>query len=426
MTETEFDSLLKRAASMGFRPNAAQALDIENAKTDARRAFEAEQGRALASLSTFERFARYFNAAYVPLLNGIIRGGDLIVTVAITLIVALFAPISWVMVFLVEVGRVALGLSLFISDSTHASEAAVALIIFNAVVEVSIHFEDRRHNRTPPRELQFSFRLLAKRIAYWIGGRGWQEQEKIDAERRLRTWITFALLLITTLGAIQPIVDAAPGNWRTGAQAVILDVSLADAVSVLGNLILGATLVIGSQMLIRFMVLRSLDTLDGIASLSKAAANSTAAAIAAAEDRAAANELRAMLKAWRSPAPALNAPAPAALPTGNPPPVSVSGVSGNEKQKTGNDDPFSRAVEWFLEKPERQRDNFMKFDEIAAELGVSKATISRARRRARGQGETAQIRPVSGVSGNQKQETGNDEPIPPVDLPSINDVNQTV
>lgn len=416
-----YEEIKGRAVKAGFIFTDALRQEIAEARETARLEAESAQKRDIAALSTVERTARNFNRAYAPALNGVSRAGDLIVAVAITLIVALGSPAAWVFVFLVEIGRVAEGIALFIHDSAHAAEAAVALIIVNTVFEVSIHFQDRRTGGSGAARYRFSLQLVRRRLDYLLGrGPNWQAEAVHDNGRALRTLVTLTILTLTTLGAISPLIAAAPGNWRGGAAAVLSDSSLADIVSMIGNFILGLTLIYTGQGLARFMVLGTLETMDKLVAV--ASADNRAADQAA--DQAAADVLTARYRLFLE---ARHAPAPVpTLPIGNPP-APVSGVSGNTETQGNTEtytEPMLKALTWYRADPARLTGNHRA---DAPVIEVSESTAYRARQIVRSEQPTAPVSAVSGVSGNMETQ-GNtetrpaDEPIPPSDLPTLAEV----
>lgn len=408
-----FEQTKLTAARAGFVLSPADDLQIAARRDAARQRALVEAKQEIAALGWLERMARIFNRTYGPAVNGVIKAGDLIVTTALTLIVALGAPVSWVFVFWVEIDRVAAGVLMFIADRTHAIEAAVALIIVQTVLEIGLHFDDHRTGRLPPPRPQFSFMLWNRRLKYIFGGKGWKQQDRPDIARSGPGIVSFAILMLATLGSIQPLIAAAPGNWRNGIGVMLAESNLASIIAVFGGLVLSITLVITQRRLGRFMALASLKTIDGLSAALKV---DDSRAIEAA-DAAAKEYLISRVAEWRD---AKNAPltlppvqAPP-LPIGNPAPI--SGVSRNEKQPS---ETMQRVINWFEADLSRLDSAMGKYDEIAAELGVSKPTISRARGIVLSR-QTAPVPPVSGVSA--VSETMETAPLPPTELPTLADI----
>lgn len=387
-----FEQIKINAARAGYVTSPADDLAIAARRDAARERVAIEAKQELAALSGFERMARVFNRTYGPAVNGVIKAGDLIVTTALTLIVALGAPVAWLFVFWVEIDRVAAGVLLFIADHSHAIEAAAALIIVQTVLEIGLHFDDHRTGRLPLPRPEFSFVLWGKRLKYILGGKGWKQRERADLARSGPGIVSFCILMLATLGSIQPLIAAAPGNWRNGLGVMLAESNLASITAVFGGLILSVTLVITQRRLGRFMALSSLKTMDNLAAVLKV--DDTRAIEAA--DNAAKEYLIARVAEWRDAknAPALPPP-PSTLPIGNPAPVSaVSETPGNAKQPT---ETLQKVINWFEADLERVQSAIGHYTEIAAALGVSKASISRGRDIVLSR-QTAPVTAVSAVS----------------------------
>jgi hypothetical protein len=197
-----------------------------------------------------------FNRFYPKFLQTLLGIGDVLTTMTQTVLIAFGVPVLLAMVMLVEQQRVHHGMALFEAAGPLASFGATVLVLANLVFELLISWKENQAGYIEPARHEFSFRLLAQRIAYMLGqSTNWQPRPKSPAQRfkMVLRVITFTILVLALAGSMRSVIEQTSGNWADAIRYVLTESTLLQAVTWLGGLLFAVAAVLAAQALSQYV-----------------------------------------------------------------------------------------------------------------------------------------------------------------------------
>lgn len=224
---------------------------------------EAEKLR-LARVTTRRQPGRIerFNDSYPRLLEGMLGVGDVLLTLAQTLIIAFGIPAVLVLLLIVEQQRVVHGIQLFETEASLAAFAAWALVILNLVLEFQIHYVEHQAGYTQSRDTQFSLKIWWRNMRYTLGlGGDWKPRELSPAQRyrRILRLVTFSILALALAGSMKVVIAQTPGAWYEALGAIFRESDLLTMFVWLGGLLFAGAAVLAAQGLSRYVAIRCVE-----------------------------------------------------------------------------------------------------------------------------------------------------------------------
>lgn len=319
-----------------------------------------------------------FNKWYPRFLNSLIGIGDVLITMTQTTLIAFGVPLVLLMLLVVEQQRTFHGVKLFEIHDALASFSAIALVLLNLTLELLISWVEHRARWIEPAKHEFSFRLLAQRLAYMLGkNTDWKPRPKSPAIRYrvvLRI-VTIAILLLALAGSMTSIISRTSGNWIEAIRVVLVESSLLDMTTWLGGLLFAFAAVLSAQALSRYVAEKVVE----VVAIMQSNADDKPRLIADAIGATGAAFLMARIKdrqRQRRVAASLAADMPDYSIGGR---VSVPSVPAlpvtQAKPPTKK---MQQALDWIAQNP----DSKLSMSEQAEQAGVSVRTMYRARNRA--------------------------------------------
>lgn len=183
-----------------------------------------------------------------------------------TMISAFFVIVILSLVLVVEIQRVAHGIALFEVSEQSAYLGAFVLVMMLLTLEFVIHYVETKQGYHQEQKKQFSLRLFARWMKYFIGASDdWSERLKSPAQaiKSYSRLLTITILALALGGSMADTISAVDGNWMQGMRAIALDSSLLEIVRWSGGLLFALALVIGAQRLTAYVAQRASETLAG-------------------------------------------------------------------------------------------------------------------------------------------------------------------
>jgi hypothetical protein len=334
-----------------------------------------EQTQDTGQRSNLAGFVERFNRFYPKFLKALIGVGDVMVSLTQTVLIAFGVPLLLLMVMIVEQQRVYHGIGLFEVSETLAGFGASVLVLANLVFELLIQWKEHQAGYTEPTKHEFSLRLWGKRLAYIMGRESdWQPRSKSPAERFkgvLRV-ITFTILALALLGSMRTIIQTIEGDWLAAILNVISHSTLLQMMTWIGGLCFALAAVLSAQALSQYVAQKVIEVVAIMQSQSedkaKLIAESTGAAYLLQVINNSQRQRRALATASAETMPDVERVIR----------VSSDHESSHETKETVKrpSPQIELAMAWLNDNPERAKT--MSYGAIAQEIGVSKATVSRA------------------------------------------------
>ncbi|MBZ0291404.1 MAG: hypothetical protein K8L99_02445 [Anaerolineae bacterium] len=207
---------------------------------------------------------------YDEILNGVLVLGDAILALIQTLIIAFGALVGLIVLGIVEHNGIQTGLDWFLEDSNMAWFAALAMIIFNMIVEFMIvHIEDVNDFHMES-QTKWSLRLMVGNLGYRIGlGENWEPLASSPAHR-FYTWralTTVAIFILALAGRMQQNIEKVSmiqGNAGVevavpvmdGLHQLVTQSTLADIFTWAGGMVFTMVALFGMQGLTNYIAVR--------------------------------------------------------------------------------------------------------------------------------------------------------------------------
>lgn len=222
------------------------------------------------SLGFFDRL----QVLYPKFLGFIASISYIIYTIVRTILTTVTIPVILVLISVVELVRIHYGILLFEVDITLAWLAAGSLILFNLVLDFTIHhieYNDVEWEEEPEKEA--SIKLYAKRIWYFLGvnpskEEDWRELIKSPAHRfkKMQSLLTFTILVLAIGGSMQGVFTQISTKIIDGKEVILSwhealvglkDAPFMDVIEVISGAIFSYALVMGVQVLTRYIAIQA-------------------------------------------------------------------------------------------------------------------------------------------------------------------------
>lgn len=430
------------AAKAGIALTAEDYAIADQAAAARRQTLESEAAQSARQKDGRAAWVDRFNTLFPRLIKALIAAGDVAMAVIQAVIIAIGAPVTLALLMVVEQQRLLHGIGLFEIHGTLAALSAWGLVQLNLILEFLIAHTERRAGWVEPPKHVFSFRILARRLAYTFGAGGatWAERQTSPAQRFRAglKLVTAAILILAFAGSMTPLIKAANGQWLEALWGVFTNSTLLEFSTWGGGLIFTLAVVVCAQILARYVservsevqgVLEGEGRKDAAAFASAIGATRAAVLLARLKERQA--ERRAAAR--QTPAPVMGgggmpegyilvkaaeghqqpAEGEAAAPSYqgyqafsvNPDRVGGEGMTGHQQPAAEGegyqgyqalpDKPIkpeklspalAKAVQWLIDNPEYQDKSLSA---MIAASGMTQATLSRARAWLRGNGGQA-------------------------------------
>lgn len=177
-----------------------------------------------------------------------------------TLISAFFVIVILILVLAVEIQRVAHGILLFEKSTNLAYLGAFVLVMMLLTLEFVIHYVESKTGYHQDRKSDFSLRLFARWLGYFLGGGNeWTAHLKSPAHsiKSYSRLLTLTILALALGGSMSDTLATVQGNWMSGIQTIALESSLLEIVEWSGGLLFALALVIGAQRLTAYVAQRA-------------------------------------------------------------------------------------------------------------------------------------------------------------------------
>ncbi len=210
----------------------------------------------IVSSKTNKGWIEWFNRLYPKFLQSLLGIGDVFITLTQTLLIAFGVPGLLIMLLIVEQQRVEHGMALFEVIGTLAGFSATVLVLANLVFELLISWKENRADYPEPPKYEFSFRILASRLAYMLGRSSeWQPRPKSPAQRfkTVLRVITFTILVLALAGSMRSVIQDTKGSWSDAIEYVLTQSTLLQAATWLGGLLFAFAAVLSAQALSQYV-----------------------------------------------------------------------------------------------------------------------------------------------------------------------------
>lgn len=225
-----------------------------------------------------------FEAVYPLMIAGMVSAGNVIMTLAQTVIISFGLLFILCALMLVEQHGIKDGLLWFMTDISAAGFAAGAAVVLNLMVDMHIvHIEREGKYKAQPGQA-WSLRLWARSLRYRAGiGGDWKPKRNSPAQRfiMLRVFITVTIFVLALSGRMRVAIDqvsetqsGAALDAGTGVHKLLFESSLADVFRWTGGTLFTMLAVISVQSLTHYMASRVMEIQ---ADLKRRAANLKAA-----------------------------------------------------------------------------------------------------------------------------------------------------
>lgn len=207
-----------------------------------------------------------FNQFYPKFLQSLIYVGELLLTLAQTVIISFGIPLVLVFLLVVEHARIVHGLELFEADTALASFAGWALVLTNLVLEFQVHHLEQKAGYNEASKAQFSLRIWARNLFYIAGfTRNWQERPLSPAHhyRKLLSLVTFTILALALTGSMRTVIEQQQGAWHQAIKTIVTDSSLLEMITWAGGLLFALAAILSAQGLSRYIALRCSEIIAG-------------------------------------------------------------------------------------------------------------------------------------------------------------------
>jgi len=405
------------AAKAGITLTAEDYAIADSAAAARRQTLEAEAAQSARQKDGAAAWVDRFNTLFPRVIKALIAAGDVAMAVIQAVIIAVGAPFALALLMIVEQQRLLHGVGLFEIHGSLAALGAWVLVLLNLIFEFLIAHAERRAGWTEPPKHVFSFRIVARRLAYLFGAGQWAERQASPAQRFRAglKLVTAAILILAFAGSMTALIKAAEGQWLTALVNVFTNSTLLEFCAWAGGLIFTLAVVVGAQILARYVSERVAE----VQGVLEGEGRKDAAALAAAIGATRAAVLLARLKERQAErrnaarvAPALGGggmpegytlvkiaePAYQALSTFPEKGDKAHTAPENDPQADAAYQPLStpsenpikpeklspalaRAVQWLIDNPDYQDKSL---SEMMAASGMAQATLSRARAWLRG------------------------------------------
>lgn len=248
------------AAEQGIRFTATDYKNIRKAEEQAKINFhnQVEAEQQSAGNTWADRFQRW----YPKLLEAITNAGNVLITLAQSLIVNLGVPVVLILLLIVEQQRVYHGIELFEVNKNLADFAAVSLVLLNLVLEFIAHHIEYSKGYESEIKKRWSFKIALNNLSYRLGwGHDWQEQELSPAQwaHSLLNIVTFTILALALVGSMRGVIEQQTGTWYQALVAILMESELLDMMTWVGGLLFAIAAVLSAQGLSRYVAIRTVE-----------------------------------------------------------------------------------------------------------------------------------------------------------------------
>lgn len=236
--------------------------------TDAQ-ATELERLQTLNPL-TDETWSERFSRQYPKLLKAIAGVSSVMFTMMKTILTTIGLPFVLLLVAIVEVYRVKHGIDLFEVDGTLAMAGAIMLVLFNLVVEFTVHHVEHKAGYIADRKQKWSLAIwwgnMRYRLGFGNGDTDWQAQELSPAQgfRSILRLLTITILALALAGSMKPAIDGMSGEdakaWHKAIGSILLESNLSDMTTWVGGFAFALTAVLGAQALTRYIAIQAVES----------------------------------------------------------------------------------------------------------------------------------------------------------------------
>lgn len=248
------------AAEHGIRFTKGDYNKIRKAEEQAKINFQNQMEAELeASGNTL---ADKFQRGYPKLLNLITNAGNVVITLAQSVIVNLGVPSVLVLLLIVEQQRVYHGIELFEVNKSLAAFGAFSLVVLNLVLEFIAHHVEYTKGYEADGRKKWSLKIGMNNLRYRLGwGDEWKEQELSPAQwaHSLLRIVTFTILSLALVGSMKSVIQEQSGTWYEAMVAIAVQSSLIDMMTWIGGLLFAVAAVLSAQGLSRYVAIRTVE-----------------------------------------------------------------------------------------------------------------------------------------------------------------------
>jgi hypothetical protein len=153
-----------------------------------------------------------FEAAYPLVIGGMMNAGNVVMTLAQTVIISFGMLFILVALMLVEQVGIQDGLIRVMTDGSVAAFAAFAVVCTNLVIDLSIVYIEHKERYKRPPKMQWSLRLFADSLRYRLGyDERWKARRQSPAQQFInaRMTITFVIFVVALGGRMKTSIESA-------------------------------------------------------------------------------------------------------------------------------------------------------------------------------------------------------------------------